>query len=340
MDSFNTDKPIAVVGQNNDQRVPSLAVDSKDTVHAVWYGSDTPGEKNNRQIKYARRASASTKWESWRNIAHVSGFDDDEYWQEHPMLLVGKKGTLYVAWEGKDEQHKKQQIKFAKSQNGGTVWSKWKNISPTKNNTQSRPTMVEDGNGNLFLFMYSSQGTENDLQQIQYAMSSNEGETWTPWRTISNPAFDSRHVSVTADQMGQIHIAWRAQTSQDGPAQIIYRKFVADRWSDNLTIFPSGNFQFFPSIGMTKSGIVYVAWMENSDASEFPRENPAGGTGLVAFSKNGKFQPPQSLSIQNGVLYPNVSEKTDDENIIPFLYAQDQGNDQFSIKLKFLDGTE
>jgi hypothetical protein len=37
------------------------------------------------------------------------------------------------------------------------------------------------------------------------------------------------------------------------------------------------------------------------------------------------------------VLYPNVSEKIDDENIIPLLYAQDQGNKQFSLKLKFLD---
>jgi hypothetical protein len=335
-----TEKPIAVVGQNNDQRVPSLAVDAKNTVHAVWYGSDTPNAKNNRQVKYTRRTSASGKWEGWRNIAYVSGYDDDEYWQEHPMLLAGKKGTLYVVWEGKDEQNKKQQIKFAKSDNAGTIWSKWKNIEPTKNNTQSRPTMIEDGSGNLFLFMYSSQGTENDLQQIQYASSSDKGETWTPWQLISDPAFDARHISATVDDTGKIHVAWRAKTSQDGPAQIIYRTFSANRWSDNLTVFPSGNFQFFPSIGVTNSGIVYVTWMENTDASEFPRENPAGGTGLVAFIKNGKFQTPQALSAQNGVLYPNVSEKTDDENIIPFLYAQTKSDNQFELRLKFLDGTK
>jgi hypothetical protein len=334
-----TDKPIAVVGLNNDQRVPSLAVDSKNTVHAIWYGSDTEKTKNNRQIKYTRRTSANQKWEGWRNIAYVSGYDEDDFWQEHPMLLVGKNDTLYAAWEGKDEQNKKQQIKFAKSENGGTIWSKWKNIEPTKNNTQSRPTMLEAKNGNIFLFMYSSQGTENDLQQIQYAVSSDKGETWTPWQLISDPAFDSRHISATVDATGKIHVTWRAQTSLDGPSQIIYRTLSADHWSDNLVIFPSANFQFFPNIGVTDSGIVYATWMENADASEFPRENPSGGTGLVTFLKNGKFQTPKSLSPQTDILYPNVSEKATDENVIPFLYTQDQGNNQFSLKLKFLDGT-
>jgi len=332
-----TDTPIAVVDQNNDQRVPSLAVDARNTVHAIWYGSDTPSAKNNRQIKYTRRTISAEKWEGWRNIAYVSGYNNDDFWQEHPMLLVGKDNTLYATWEGKDEQNKKQQIKFAKSENGGTIWSKWKNIEPTKNNTQSRPTMLEDENGTIFLFMYSSQGTENDLQQIQYAVSSDKGETWTPWQLISDPAFDARHISATVDETGRIHVAWRAKTSPDGPSQIIYRTFFANRWSDSLPVFPSANYQFFPTIGVTDSGIVHVAWMENSDASEFPRENPAGGTGLVAFLKNGKFKTPQSLSPQNNVLYPNVSEKIDDENIIPLLYAQDQGNKQFSLKLKFLD---
>jgi hypothetical protein len=336
-----TEKPIAVVGQNNDQRVPSLAVDTKDTVHAVWYGSDTPEVKNNRQIKYTRRTSAGKKWEGWRNIAYVSGYadaTDDEYWQEHPMLLVGKKGTLYVAWEGKDEQNKKQQIKFAKSENGGTIWSKWKNIAPTKNNTQSRPTMIEDGNGTLFLFMYSAQDTENDLQQIQYATSSDEGETWTPWQIISDPAFDARHISAANDKLGNIHITWRAQTSINGPTQIIYRTFSAGKWSANNVVSPSINYQFFPNVGTNDSGAVYVSWMENPEPSEFPRDNPASGLGLVSFRKKDVFQSPVSLSDRNNLLYLNVSEKNAiDELFVPVFYAEQVNEKEFNLKLKFLD---
>ena len=336
----DTDKPIAVIDKNDEQRVPSLAVDSKDTIHAVWYGSDTENVKNNRQIKYTRRISGSKKWESWRNIAYVGGYSNDDFWQEHPMLLVGQDNTLYVAWEGKDEQNIKQQIKFTRSDNGGNVWSSWKNIEPAKSTTQSRPTMVEDGKGNLYLFMYSSEGSEADLQQVQYAVSQDKGDTWSVWQPISDPNYDSRHISATVDPTGKVYVAWRAKVTQDGPTQIIYRTIANGKLSDSSVVTVSSNYQFFPSIGITDSGTVYVSWMENVDASEFPRENPAGGSGLVSFMQDGKFQTPESLSTQSGVLYPNVSEKTKDENLVPVLYAEQQNANQFNIKLKFLDSSK
>lgn len=334
-----TDKPIAVVGKNDDQRVPSLAVDQKNMVHAVWYGSDTQDVKNNRQIKYSRKSASATNWESWRNIAYVSGYTNGTYWQEHPMLLVGQGNMLYVTWEGQDEQNSNQQIKFIRSENNGTTWTTWKNVQPTPNNTQSRPTLVEDKTGKLFLFMYSSQGTNSDQQQIQYSTSSDKGDTWTPWQTISDPTFDARHISAAIDSTGKIYVAWRAQIVQNGPTQIVYRTFSANSWSDQAVVSPSNNYQFFPSIGITDSGIAYISWMENSDPSGYPREDPTGGSGLVAFFRNGKFQPPQTLSSQANVLYPNVSEKTADETIIPVFSAQDQGNNQFDLKLKFFNGT-
>jgi hypothetical protein len=333
----DTEKPISMIGKNNDQRVPSLAIDVADTIHVVWYGSDTQDTKNNRQIKYTRKPKGNTNWESWRDIAYVSGYNNDEFWQEHPMLLSGKDNMLYVVWEGKDEENKKQQIKFSKSTNSGLLWTKWKNISPSKNTTQSRPTLVEDKDGKLFLFIYSSQKIESGLQQIQFTSSSDKGETWGPWQLISSPTFDARHVSATADKLGNIHVTWRTQKVTNGPTQIIYRTFSENRWSDEKIVSPSTNYQFFPNIGIDQFEGVYISWMENLGPAEFPQENPTSGFGLVSFLKKGVFQPPVKLSEQNNILYPNVSEKTTLENFVPIFYTEKISDEEFKLKLKFLD---
>ena len=336
---YDTDKPIAVLGKNNDQRVPSLAIDANDTLHAVWYGSDTEGNKNNRQVKYARKPAGAKNWESWRNIAHVSGYTDDEFWQEHPMLLASRDNTLFVVWEGKDEEHAKQQIKFSKSINNGLVWTKWKNIAPSKNGTQSRPTLVEDKNGKLFLFSYSSADNEEALQQIQYTSSSDQGETWTPWKVISNPAFDSRHISAATNESGELYVVWRAQTTKDGPTQIMYRTLTNNNWSGIRAVYTSAKYQFFPNVGTTQAGAVYVSWMENSNPSEFPRENPTAGIGLVSFLKRGAFQSPTLLSEQANLLYPTLGEKINTEDFVPIFYAEQTGGQELKLNLKFLDSS-
>lgn len=336
----DTKNPIVTIDKNNDQRVPSLAIDAENTIHTVWYGSDMDNIKNNRQIKYSRKHTGDKNWESWRNIAYVSGYDNDDLWQEHPMILTGKDNMLYVVWEGKDEENEKQQIKFTKSSNGGTVWTKWKNIAPTKDNTQSRPTLIEDKTGKLFLLIYSSSGNENNLQQIQFISSADKGETWTNWQSISDPAFDARHISATVDNFEKIHVAWRAQTISNGPTQIIYRNHSGNKWSERTIVFPSKNYQFFPNIGTNESGKVYVSWMENPNKSGFPQENPASGFGLVSFLKREKFQTPIKLSEQKNILYPNVSEKIDIQNFVPIFYAEQISEEECRLKIKFLDSKE
>lgn len=333
----DTEEPIAIVAKNNDQRVPSLAIDAKNTLHTVWYGSDTEDEKNNRQIKYSRKPQGAENWESWRNIAHVSGYVDEELWQEHPMILAGKDNTLYVVWEGKDEENERQQIKFSKSENGGIVWTVWKNISPAKGNTQSRPTLVEDKNGKLFLFAYSAQENENDLQQIQFTSSLDKGESWASWQSISNPSFDSRHASAAIDNAGKIHVVWRAQTNANGPAQIIYRNLTGNKWSERIIISPSENYQFFPNIGISQSETVYISWMESLERSGFPRENPMAGLGLVSFLKKNEFQSPVKISEEGNILYPNVSEKINLENFVPIFYTEQIGEKEFRLKIKFFE---
>jgi hypothetical protein len=207
----------------------------------------------------------------------VDGFDGEDLWQEHPSIFAASDNALYVAWEGRDRDNDRQQIKLTKSVDGGQTWSQWKNVRPTEGRTQSRPSIVEGNDGTLYLFMYSSVG--NSVQQIMYASSSDRGETWSDWRAISDPAMDSRHVSAATDKDGRVWASWRsgAEKKNSPPAGIYFSVLENGVWSKPSPVSASSFFQFFPSVGTDADGAVRVAWMESPDASDFPREHPESG---------------------------------------------------------------
>lgn len=329
------DSPALAVGSGVDQRVPSIALDSKSVSHMVWYGSDTNAQPNNRQIKYANSQDSGASWSPWRNISYVSGYSPKEdHWQEHPSLLVGKANILYVVWEGKDEKNKLQQIKFTRSDNGGNTWIPWKNVLKTEGFTQSRPTLVEDGEGKLHLFMYSSSGNKEANQQVQYSFSSDKGEHWSAWKALSDPSSDARHISAAANQQGKINLVWRGGENSI-PSKIMFSQMdLSGSWSQPIAVFPSFSYQFFPSVGVLPDGSPIVVWMEVGDASGFPREDPKGGQIMASLFRDGKFGKNVVVSGPAGGLYPNLPSLFSDSKKIFVTYEEPDGNGNFLVKIK------
>lgn len=337
---FGTEKPIAQI-KNFNQRVPSIAIDSKDVIHVLWYGSDDPKYENNRQIKYARSEDYGVTWSPWRNISFVSGFSPkEEYWQEHPVIFAGKNDILYAAWEGKDNQNSKQQIKFSSSTNNGLSWSQWQNIKPESQNTQSRPALSQGLDGKLHLLMYSSHKNENGTQQIQHTFTTVDGNNWSDWQTISQPDYDSRHLSVINDKKGSLHIVWRASSNQAGPSQIFYRALVDEKWSEIMQVSQSKNFQFFPTISIDKKNTAFTSWIESDEPSGFPREDPLKGTIYFSVLQKNTFSPAKKLSDSSEILlYPGLLAESKSTNILFFTYEKAREND-FSIMFKSINAKQ
>ncbi|KKQ51722.1 MAG: hypothetical protein US70_C0014G0025 [Parcubacteria group bacterium GW2011_GWD2_38_11] len=314
-----TENPISAVDRDSDQRVPSIAVDNKNNIHVVWYGSDTISQTNNRQIKYSKSQDGGTSWTVWKNISFVDGYDKkDDYWQEHPYLLVGANGELFAVWEGKDKENKHQQIKFSKSIDDGETWNSWKNIKATPENTQSRPTLVQSKAGRLLLFAYSSIGSENGNQQVVFSWSDNGGDDWSDWEIISDPSYDSRHVSATMDNKDNLHLVWRSQKSSE-PSAILYRSLRGGSWSEIKEVAFSNRYQFFPSIGGTENGKINITWMESEKKSNLPTENPEGGKIYRTVLNSNEFFKPIEISKGNNNLYPHIPE-TFKTSVVPAVY--------------------
>jgi len=325
-----TSRPISQVASGVDQRVPSIAVDPKNNLHAVWYGSDMEKEPNNRQVKYSRSSDGGKNWTRWKNISFVAGYDSHEdYWQEHPHILSATDGKLFAVWEGKDQDNRTQQIKFSRSSDGGATWSQWINVQASQGNTQSRPTLVEDQAGGLHLFMYTSEGSEGGRQQIQYLRSDNAGNSWSERLAISDPGSDSRHVSAAADAQGTIHAAWRAQNSS-GYSRIVYRSWKNGSWSEIRSVAPREQYQFFPSLGVDRNGKINIAWMESDQPSDLPTEDPQDGKVYLSRLISGAFSTPREISSQKSGLYPHIQEKFGEDEI-PIIYESGIASDRFEL---------
>lgn len=306
------------------QRVPSIAIDSSDVIHVTWYGL-TSNEEEGRQVKYTKSTDNGKTWSDPVIPSLVEGWKEDDYWQEHPQILV-EGNNLYIVWEGKDGDNEEQQVKFTKSSDGGKTWTKWKNVKGNPDNTQSRPYLVLDSNNNLNLFMYSSR--ESDSQQIWHSVSSDKGETWSEWKKVSEGLGDSRHASAAVSN-GKIFLVWRSESNDKSQ---IYFSTYSGSWVKPELISQSSDYQFFPVVGVNKSNDVAVTWVENSDESEFPRDDPENAKGYFAFfnSSTNKFE--NKTLIGDSVYYPHIPVKNNFDN--NFYVAYEQGQDKkFEIKL-------
>jgi len=331
----NTEKSIETELLPYTQRVPSLAIDEKDTLHVVWYGTDenSTGD-DDRQIKYTRAPLKSTGKMNWDAVIEpagiITGFatisPTSTLWQEHPVIFAGPKQTLYVAWEGKDSQHTQNaQIKWIKSRDGGTTWSAWQNIPGDANHYYSRPTILSSADGRkLYLLAYATD--EDGRAQIVWTQSvdndSDPGDKWDTWRYVadvdddgtSDSAQDQRHLSVVMDSKGMLHLVWRQRpegASSSATPQIHYATLAqAGSWSAATLLMPNQTInQSFPSITVDKDDRLWAVWNETEALPGFPNEEPA--TGEIHAAKKpyqGKWQVIETPVYSKGqrALYPSL----------------------------------
>jgi hypothetical protein len=287
------------------QRVPSIALDSSDTVHFVWYGKDPSNTgTDQRQIKYAKSTDNGATWSAWISVGgDVSGYDGvSVLWQEHPAILATSTSNLFAVWEGRDASHlTAQQVKFSKSTDGGASWSAWANIA----GNGSRPGIVRTSDGTLHVLFYSSDATSGSVQQIQHVTSTNSGTSWSANTIIGNSGFDARHVSVINDGTN-LHAVWRQTDATYATTQVYYSKYTGT-WSAPAVVSPiPGRWQMFPKIGLPNA-IPTVVWLETNQGYGYPSEDPTSGLIFISQFVNGGWTARQQLTTSGSELYPYIA---------------------------------
>ena len=264
-------------GIGTDQRVPSIVIDSKNQVHVVWYGRDQVYTgANERQVKYSMWNGMA--WLPWINISPVLGYSGSTYWQEHPVIVVGKNDVLHVLWEGADSGSAGvQQIKHSMSTDGGYTWTNWENIAPVDQSGQSRPDAVVDQNGNVFVAWYGGvSGTTGT--RIKYTRWNIGTATWDPVQIVAGiEGYNQKHVSLGIDQSNTLRLIWDGPDSSHSNSLVKYSSLNLNLSSPSWSAWTNINAgtalnQSDPIISIGPA-MVLVAWQEWSGTDSFIATN-------------------------------------------------------------------
>jgi hypothetical protein len=304
--------PIACL-RGHHQRVGSLAIDSQDRIHVVWYGSENAeSEPNHRQVLYSKSSDGGRTWTDPKNISNTK-FKTNE----HPMLSVGTNDELYVTWD---------RNLFTRSLDQGETWDHWSQFSSTGGS--SRTGSVVLSNGDIWVVRSG----------IDVVRSVDGGKTWTEQGRISRTDCDARHTSIVRDSKDNIHVVWRSFCNSDDTSQIDYSMYNGSSWSTPVPV--SGNlraFQFFPSITRDAHDNLYVAFIETEDYPlDMPDDgdNPTEGRIYVVANTGDGWGERHRVGDGDADLYPNWSS---DDNILPgdslYIAYVTGSSDPFEVKV-------
>ena len=304
--------PIACLNGQN-QRAGSIAIDSQDRIHVVWYGSEnTESGPNYRQVLYSKSDDGGRTWTEPKNISNTK-FKSNE----HPMLSVGPNDELYVTWD---------RNLFTRSLDHGETWDNWSQFAA--NGGSSRTGSVVLSNGDIWVARSG----------IDVIRSKDRGKTWTDAARISQPDCDARHSSIIRDSKDFVHAVWRSFCNSDDTSQIRYSTYDGSSWSTPVTVSENESaFQFFPSITRDAHDNLYVAFVETEDYPlDLPEDgdNPVEGQTYIVANTGDGWGERHRVGDGHADLFPNWSY---DNNILQgdslYLAYMTGSSDPYEVKV-------
>ena len=230
---------------------PSIAIDSLNNLHVIWYGTDVSNPLY-YQIKYSK--FNGTTWSSWINIQLISS-----YGQYYPSIAIDSLNNIHVVWYGVDSSNPSYtQIKYSKF--NGTTWSSWINIQSISSYNQYSPSIAIDSLDNLHVVWHGHDSSNATYLQIKY--SKFNGTTWSSWINIQTiTGYSQSSPSLDIDSLNNIHVIWYGNDASYVNPQIKYSKFNGTTWSSWINIQTiSGYDQYYPSIAIDSLDNLHVVW--------------------------------------------------------------------------------
>jgi len=194
-----------------------------------------------------------------------------DYNQRVPAIAIDQQQVIHVVWYGKDAKHNgsdENQIKYARSSDGGVSWSTWQNIAPISGYRdqalwQEHPTIYVDPVNTLYIVWEGRDSYYSDNSQVKLVKSTDGGANWSTWINVMPGAGNRSRPALVAAQ-GQLYLFayGRVGTRQ----QILYTA-TSDgmNWRAWNQIAASGQDQRHFSVDTDGQGNLHLAWRQAPD---------------------------------------------------------------------------
>jgi len=185
--------------------VPTLAIDSDNTIHVVWK-SEPPG---NNEIYYTRSIDGGATWSTTKRLTWTSG---NSY---APAIAISSSNTIYVVWY--DDTPGNPEIYHKRSTDGGATWSTAKRLTWTSGVSSSPAIVVNSFN---VIYVAWDDDTPGNAE-IYHIGSLGGGTLWTAPTRLTWNSGGSSGPAMAIDSGNTIHIVW--EDSTPGNYEIYYK---------------------------------------------------------------------------------------------------------------------
>lgn len=267
---------------------PVITVDASGNPHLVWIRFlGTMGT----QIHYKNSSDGGTSWTATKRLTWTSSYCSS------PSIAVDASSNLHLVWSRAPESGGRE-VYYKKSSDGGASWTSGKRLTWTSGSSES-PAIAVDPSGNPHIAWKESLGTWPDNQQeVFYKMSSDGGTTWTANKRLTWTSGNSVCPDVFVDAIGNVHVVWSEDVSEDYNYEICYKKSPdGTAWTAIKRLTWTPQVSLYPGIGADPAGNVYVVWEEDLDYTEiYYKKSTNGGstwsrTWNISWTSGDSYEP-------------------------------------------------
>jgi hypothetical protein len=292
--SFQTRGPISGIASTN-TRSPDIAVDASGSIHVVWEAS--VGILTEAQgVLFARSTDGGS---SFSSALLLSNF----LFNATTPTIATDSRSIVVAWV--DRTTGRPEILSRRSTDGGANFSPAINLSAGVGIDTDAPDAAADSAGNVNV-VWQTRLVTNGPQEIRFARSTNQGQSFAAARTISNTATASIEPAVAVDTSGNISVVW----AETGPGILFTRSTNGGASFSPLVtaipVVPGQTAAGQPDLAIDPVGNINVV------ASVAPVGTIAALPADVIFSRStnsgASFSQPANLSFNSGnSIFPAIS---------------------------------
>ena len=279
--------------ENYYQICPSIAVDSQDRLHVVWYGKAT-GYTTYFQIWYNYFDGS---WHTPVRISTYLGMEDHD--QHYVSIAVDSQDRIHVVWAGRTVNYPSyDQIWYNYFDGSWHTPVRISTYAGMENRSQIYPSIAVDSLDRLHVVWqyYMS------YWQIWYNYY--DGVWHSPVRISTYTGMENYHqqyVSIAVDSQDRIHVVWTGKATAGGDQ--IWYAYYDGVWHTPIrisTYLGMENYgQTYPSIAVDSQDRIHVVWTGRA-------------TGYTDYDKvwyakyDGEWSTPECLQPTGQNTYPNL----------------------------------
>jgi len=241
-----------VTNASDNQYCPSIAIDSNDNVHVVWYGRGWGSNTSKYNIQYRKRTSSG-----WQTQESVTDKGEDQY---YPSIVIDSNDDIHVVWEGKGWGTFSETVNIRYRKRTSSGWQDHEAVTD-KSDHQYRPAIAIDSNDNVHVVWEGKGwGTNPGNQNIRHRKRTSE--TWMTPDPVTDVSSDQYSPSIAIDSNDDIHVVWYGYGwgTQPDDYNIKYRKKTSLGWQSIESITDKSTGQYHPSIAIDSDDVIHVVW--------------------------------------------------------------------------------